>query len=286
MSLRNNVTFIFFLSFTLSLATSKFVLSQESKYEWFPKNCIFPMLEYDLLEVQPYAGIFFLNSSNFENKAAYIPVNLGFRKSFLSWNMFSTKFDLALGAASYTQFEILRFDQNTLRGGLLNTDFKASGFLNVSKNRQKLRIQVFHISSHLGDDYILRNRNYDYNDKTVNYEQIDITYLYNFKHSDIYFGIGYVITPNTFRKRFMSQLGFQGNLIITPQLNLAFGSDVKLIEENQYKPDIHTGFGVTFNQREMHQLNISLDTYFGNLPYSTLDFGTVFWIGPSCRIYL
>ena len=122
------------------------------------------------MEVQPYAGLLFLKPKETDFEGIYIPVNLGFRKSFFQWKKGSMNFDLALGAASYTQFEIIRIDENTLRGGLLNTDFKASGFLFVSKDQHKFRIQLFHISSHLGDDYMLRNQDFDLNDKTVNYE--------------------------------------------------------------------------------------------------------------------
>ena len=142
------------------------------------------MLDYDLLEVQPYAGMFYLHSDKIDLNAAYIPVNLGFRKSVFQWQMLSATFDLALGAASYTQFEIAKFDENSFRGGLLNTDFKASGFLNISKDQHKLRFHLFHISSHLGDDYILRNQDYEPNDKSVNYEQIDLIYLYAFNVTD------------------------------------------------------------------------------------------------------
>ena len=123
------------------------VFSQSASPEWFARKCIFPMLEYDLLEVQPYAGIFVLQAKNVDYEGAYIPVNLGFRKSFIQWEMLSMRFDLALGAASYTQFEIIRFDSNTLRGGLINTDFKASGFLFATKGNHSFRIQLFHISS-------------------------------------------------------------------------------------------------------------------------------------------
>jgi hypothetical protein len=196
------------------------------------------------------------------------------------------RFDFALGAASYTQFEIIRFDQNTLRGGLINTDFKASGFLFAAKGPHTFRMQFFHISSHLGDDYILRNQEFEFNDKTVNYEQIDFTYLYGFKKSDIYMGVGYVITPNTFRKRLMGEIGFQGSFPINNKKDLAFGGDVKIYEENEFQPDFHSGIGFTFNQRDRHQLNISIDIYYGSLPYSTLDFGKVFWAGLSSRIYL
>ena len=262
------------------------VFSQSASPEWFARKCIFPMLEYDLLEVQPYAGIFILQAKNVDYEGAYIPVNLGFRKSFIQWEMLSMRFDLAFGAASYTQFEIIRFDSNTLRGGLINTDFKASGFLFAAKGNHSFRIQLFHISSHLGDDHILRNQDFELNNKTVNYEQIDFTYLYALKQADLYVGIGQVITPNSFRKRFMVELGFQGSYPIKPKLDLTLGSDMKLYDENDFIPDIHSGIGITFKQRDQHQLNLSVDTYYGSLPYSTLDFSQIFWIGLSSRIYL
>jgi hypothetical protein len=266
--------------------SSSTVLAQEKNHEWFPKNSVFPLLEYDLLEVQPYAGILFLNSNTIENNAAYIPVNLGFRKSFFQWNMGDIRFDLAMGAASYTQFEIIRFDESTLRGGLLNTDFKASGFLNMVKDEHAFRFQIFHVSSHLGDDYILRNQDFTLNDKSVNYEQIDLTYLYKFTTTEVYIGLGYVITPNAFRDRFMAELGVQGNIPLKPKVDFTLGTDIKIYEENDFVPDIHGGLGFTFKQRDTQQISLLLDFYFGNIPYSTLDFGKVFWIGPSCRVYL
>jgi len=260
--------------------------AQINQPEWLAKNCVFPQLEYDLLEVQPYAGIFYLHSNKIDLNAAYIPVNIGFRKSIVQWPMFSATFDLAMGAASYTQFEIAKFDENTFRGGLLNTDFKASGFLNMEKDQHKLRFQFFHISSHLGDDYILRNQDYELNDKSVNYEQIDLTYLYNLKTAEIYGGLGYVITPNVYRKRWMIEVGMQSNISIKSKLDLIAGADIKLYEENNYSPDIHAGLGICVKQRESRQISFLLDFFIGQLPNSTLDYGQVFWIGPSCTIFI
>lgn len=272
-----------FFSLSMQFDLSK---AQEKKHEWFAEQCLFPLLEYDLLEVQPYAGIFFMQSTKEVNNAAYIPVNLGFRKSFLQWQMLSAQFDLALGAASYTQFEIIRFDQNTLRGGLLNTDFKASGYLNISKGDNRFRIQLFHISSHPGDDYILRNQNYEPNDKSVNYEQVDLLYLRKWDNLDIYGGIGLVITPNNFRERLMIEIGLQGSKSLTPKLLLAYGSDIKIYQENDYRPDVHAGLGICFAKKNKPQLTLLIDSFFGSMPYSTLDLGSIFWLGPSCRLYL
>lgn len=262
------------------------VYSQSDSTGWFPSTELYPLLEYDLLEVQPYSGIFFLESSEVDFDGVYIPVNIGFRKSFIRWNMLAMQFELALGAASYTQFEIIRFDKNTLRGGLINSDFKASGYLFASKGPHKFRLQLFHISSHIGDDYILRNEDFSLNDKTVNYEQMDFIYLYGFKNSDLYAGLGQVITPNTFRKRFMAQVGYQGNIPLKPKKDISYGVDIKIYEENEFRPDLHGGTGITFNKLGEPQINLSVDIYYGSLPYSTLDFGRVFWIGPSTRIFL
>ncbi|NNF20884.1 MAG: DUF1207 domain-containing protein [Saprospiraceae bacterium] len=262
------------------------IYSQNDSTQWFPSAELYPLLEYDLLEVQPYSGIFFLESSEIEYDGVYIPVNIGYRKSFIRWNMLAMQFEFAFGAASYTQFEIIKYDQNTLRGGLINTDFKASGYLFAAKGPHKFRLQLFHISSHLGDDYILRNQEYNLNDKSVNYEQIDLIYLYGFQNSDLYIGLGQVISPNAFRKRFMAQAGFQGGFPLRLKKDLSLGLDMKIYEENNFQPDFHAGIGITFIQRDRQQLNVSMDTFYGSLPYSTLDFGRVFWLGPSIKIFL
>jgi hypothetical protein len=260
--------------------------AQDQKTKWFPRHCTFPLLRYDLLEVQPFAGIFYLHSNKTDKNAAYIPVNLGFRKSFLRLRGGLTTYELVLGAGSYTQFEMMRFDEKTLRGGLLNTDFKASGFLNIEKKQHNIRLQVFHISSHLGDDYILRNQYFELNDKTVNYEQIDLIYLYNLLKTDLYLGIGFVVTPNAFRDRLMMQCGMQSVLSLKQKLDFTCGIDAKVYEENNFKPDLHAGAGLTLKQDSFPQISFLLDLYTGHVPYSTLNLGQVIWIGPSCRIFL
>ncbi len=267
----------------LSAFTAK---SSDTCFHWFPKTKIFPLLSYDLLETQPYSGIFYLKARTVDYEGAYIPVNLGFQKSMLQWRMLNMNFELSLGAASYTQFEIIRYDANTLLGGLLNTDFKASGFLYASKNNQRFRLQLFHVSSHLGDDYMLRNQYFELNNKKVNYEQADFTYLYKTEHTDYYVSVGEVITPYAFRKRFMLEFGIQYLYNLNKNFDLSIGSDIKLYQENQFDPDIHSGIGISVKQNAERAVDFLIDNYFGKLPYSTLNFGTIYWIGISTRIYL
>lgn len=276
-----------FLFILISIcAYSQISIAQSKTFEWFPDESKFPLLEYELLETKPYLGIFIIKTDSIRPEGVYIPVNIGFRKPVFSWSIGDAELNGIVGIASYTQFNLERFDANTLRGGLLNIDYKVNGILSALKGRHNLRFQIFHISSHLGDDYIIRNQHFEYNDKSVNYEQIDLTYLYAFDQLDIYFGIGEVYSKYAYRERFMIQSGFQGNIPISQNLDLSFGSDIKVYEENDFSPDIHYGFGITVAKEEQRQFNMMIDGYFGRLPYSTLEWGKIRWIGLSFSIYL
>lgn len=277
---------VFLFIFTELLISSNVVQSQDSTFGWFPKSNLFPLLTYDLLETQPYAGIFFLNAASVSYKGAYIPVNIGFRKAFCQGKVNETTYEFVLAAASYTQFEIIRYEANTLRGGLLNTDFKASGFFNLKKDKHAFRVQLFHVSSHLGDDYMLRNEAFELNNKTINYEQVDIIYMYRAESTDIYIGPGFVITPNAFRDRWMVELGFQGMSMLNSTWGINYGADIKVYQQNNYIPDGHAGVGISLFVKDKKQIDLGLDVFYGHLPYSTLDFGEISWLGLSTHIYL
>ena len=276
----------FFLLIILIFFNIQSGYPQKDSLAWFPEKCLFPFLEYDLLEVKPYLGVFALNGDSIQQEGVYIPVNIGFRKSFLQWEMFNVRFDLALGLASYTQFEIIKVEENKLRGGLLNTDFKVSGYLSAAVRKHNFRLQVFHVSSHLGDDYMLRNDYYELNDKSVNYEQLDLTYLYSLNNAAVYLGAGWVFSTNAYRERLMLELGYQESFPVAEKLDFTFGTDIKLYQENDFNPDIHAGIGITLKQRRLAQMSLLIDGYYGRLPYSTLDFGKVWWLGFSTSLYL
>ncbi len=270
--------------FLLIIFFTNSAYSQINKVSWFPDHIIFPQLGYDLLETQIYSGIFYLAGEDESFDGAYIPVNLGFTKPLINWKWAGINLGLALGVASYTQFEIERYNANTLRGGLLNNDYKAAGFLFAGTAKHKIRVQLFHMSSHLGDDYMLRNAYFEYNDKTKSYEQVDLIYYFDNKYFDLYAGIGEVISPNAFRKRFMIQGGVQEKWSINPHCAISSGLDIKLYEENGFHPDLHGGFGIVFMNDNRKHITFSADGYYGALPYSTLDYGQVWWVGISTVI--
>lgn len=271
---------------TILTLSHSLIQAQSKNFQWFPSSPIFPTLEYDLLETQIYSGIFYLNAEKEDFSSAYIPVNLGFTKSFIQWQWSGFDLGVAMGVASYTQFEVERYDANTLRGGLLNIDYKASGLIYAQKGNHKFRFQIFHMSSHLGDDYMIRNEYFNRNDKSKGYEEINLTYYYQHRNQGLYAGVGEVFTPNAFRKRFMVQGGFQGQIPLQANSAIIYGTDIRIYEENNFEPDVHGGVGIKFSSKNRKQLSISFDGYYGFLPYSTLDYGKVFWVGLSGGIWL
>jgi len=262
------------------------LFAQNKQWNFFPVERNFPLLEYDLNECHIYSGMHILRTEFNEHKGVYIPVNLGVSKVLLGYNYGEYGIDLGLEAASYTQFEVIEYSASTLRGGLLNIDFKASGYIGIKKNRHRIRLRIFHISSHMGDDYMLRNDYFEPNDKTVNYEQIDLTYLYKARRYSAYFGLGENISPNTFRKRFMLQLGTMADYPINRFLAISGGADIKIQQENQFFPDIHISEGISVYKNMQKQASFLIDFYSGHIPFSTLKFGKVYWFGISTVVFL
>jgi hypothetical protein len=166
----------------------------------------------------------------------------------------------------------------------MNTDFKLSGDYTIQVKNNMMRLRIFHVSSHLGDDYIQRNQDTLVNDKSVNFEQIDITYLRKHGNDFFYAGTGVIYTRYAYRKR----LSFQGGGVLNfgqpGPVNLFTGLDLKLLAENSFNPDLRTAFGISFNRRSVSFVRIWLEYYSGQLPYSTIDYGRVNWFGLAMRI--
>ena len=70
------------------------------------------------------------------------------------------KFEIGLEAVSFTQFEIVQISGNTYLGGLYNNDYRVNAYITAKTNSWLYRFQFFHVSQHLGDDYMIRNEDF------------------------------------------------------------------------------------------------------------------------------
>ena len=274
--------FVFILVFTCLLTAAQ--ESDIKKRIYFPNQRLFPLIYLDPLACLTYGGIHVLFEDSNKKKGVYIPVNLGFSQPFFGYSNDKINLELGLEAASYTQFEIVHVEGKTYLGGLYNNDYKASAYLSAYYNNLLFRIRLFHISSHLGDDYIIRNEFFSRNDQSVNYEQLDLTILKRIKNNEYYAGLGYVVSPNAFRERLSFQAGFQFNIENEKAYRWIGGVDIKSFFQNNYYPNIRAAIGTEYNNSRNPAFRIQLELYHGHLPYSTQEYRRVTWFGISSVI--
>ena len=220
---------------------------KNSRFEFFPKSRIFSLINLDPLTCKTYGGIHVLFDEGEKKKGVFIPVNMGFSKAFFGYKTEKAHFEMGLEAASYIQFEIVHVENKTYLGGLFNNDYKSSAYISAQYMGLFYKIRLFHVSSHLGDDYMIRNEDFSRNDKSVNYEQVDLTILKKIKSAEYYVGTGYVITPHAFRERLSFQTGMQFNIANEKAYQWIGGIDIKTFHQTNYYPNIRAAIGTEYN---------------------------------------
>ena len=261
--------------------------AQEKKVSLLAEGFYFYPLLFDPTESLSGAGIFNLWENNQDVTGIYVPVNIALNQSLIRYNIDSVSgWEFGLQAAAYTQFEIKEVDGGAYLGGMVNVDYRAIGFLSYRQRRTTLRFRLFHISSHLADDYLIRNNITTPTPNTLNYEQVDLTASYQWLGIRPYAGFGYIFTPNSIRKRWSLQLGanYQQANREAEFTRLIAGVDIKLFEENDFTPGYRVGAGIELGQTHKTHVAFLLDFYHGHLPYSTLEYRRVTWLGISSML--
>jgi len=250
----------------------------DSSFVFFPKTRVFPNIFLDPLECQIGGGSYLLLRDN-NDVSLYSLVNFGLSKPIFAKYSEQFTWEVNFGAATFTQFDLIKKDNGTYLAGLHNNDYKISLDWSIRKAGNLLKFRIFHVSSHLGDDYMLRHNDSLLNDKSVNYEQADITYL-KLKGKDYwYLGMGEIYTKFVFRERFSVNGGGLINYRTLKPVSLFNSVNIKLFAENNYEPDIRAAFGVSFNRKTDSVARIWLEYYNGQLPFSTFGYGRISWIG-------
>jgi hypothetical protein len=258
--------------------------AQDKKISLLDEGFYFEPLLFDPTESLSGAGIFNLWENNEDATGIYVPVNIALHHSLIRYKADSiTGWEFGLQAAAFTQFEIKQVDDGAYLGGMVNVDYRAVGFISYRKKRTALRLRLFHISSHLADDYIIRNNITSPTPNTLNYEQLDLTGSFAWGSLRPYAGFGYIFTPNSIRERWSFQAGVQYQQANREEkfARLMAGFDIKFFEENEYTPGFRAGAGVQLGQPHKTHVGLLLDFYHGHLPYSTMEYRRVTWFGIS-----
>ncbi|MVM30671.1 DUF1207 domain-containing protein [Spirosoma sp. HMF4905] len=249
--------------------------------EFLPKGHLFDPIILDPLEAQTYGSIlpgYWTEGQKY--KGSIVPFAFGFAKPFYRRTTEPGRAEeWVLDLASFTQFEAYHDDvMNKARRQIVNTDYKISIIYNIRRGEHNYRIRVYHISSHLGDDYIYRNKLTAPSPNSVNYEQLDFTYSRTVNNWRLYGGAGIVLRKTEERKLLSAQLGAFYKKPSTKAARLVGGADIKFWQQTDFRPGIHGGIGIELG-RTQNNLTFLLEGYSGFRPYSQYEQQQTSWIG-------
>ena len=249
--------------------------------EFLPKGHLFDPILLDPLEAQTYGSLlpgYWTEGKKY--KGSIVPFAFGFAKPFYRRSTDATHAEeWVLDLASFTQFEAYHDDvTDKARRQIMNTDYKISIIYNVRRGENNYRFRVYHISSHLGDDYIYRNKLTAPSPNSVNYEQLDATYSRMVNNWRLYGGLGVVLRKTEERKLLSAQLGAFYKRPSASAARLVGGVDVKFWQQTDFRPGIHGGIGIELG-RTQNNLTFLLEGYSGFRPYSQFEQQQTSWIG-------
>ena len=255
-----------------------------SEISWLPQGSIFPSLYLDPAAGQQSISILSYEVEGETRQLMYVPISLSMRQQFIrSIQSSARQWELGMEFTIFSQFSIVDVGE-AFMGGLQNADYRVSSVFHYQCNPTTFyKASLFHQSSHLGDDYIIRNFVVTATLRTQNYEQLDLTLYKKFQSINLYGVAGYNVSPNTVRKRLLIQVGgdWIQPLSANPELALVAGMDMKLYEHHDFVPNIRIGTGIEFARSTQTPVKILLSYYQGQLPYSTLEYQKVRLLGLS-----
>lgn len=254
--------------------------SSDPEAHLFPGKRLFPVIFTDLHECQMMGGSYVISGKN-HKPDLYSVVNLGFNLPVLAFNSKGSEWEFSFGTANFSQFDLVRKNDGTMLAGLMNSDFMLSGALSVKRGNNIMRLRLFHNSSHAGDDFVLRHDGEFLNDKSANYEQADITYLRNAGRGYFYLGAGYIYTIWAYRKRGSFQAGLMQEFGQGKTINYFMSGDLHLNGENDFNPELRLTGGLLIKRDNRPLLRICAEYYTGFVPYGTIDYGKIHWLGAS-----
>ena len=256
-------------------------------YEWLPHGSRYPTPIFD-----PKAAVHSVSMLNYDvagadDHVAYVPVTLSLRQQFIRITQSDQRFlELGMNFCVYSQWSIVDVGE-AFMGGVQNTDYRISGVGTYSWNPETfMRVSIFHQSSHLGDDYIIRNEITKATLRTLNYEQLDLSFTKKYQNWQAYLGAGYNVSPNTVRGRSTFQIGSEYTRPSTHVQGMALklGSNLTIHEQNDFSPNLRMGLGVEVGRNTSTPFIVMFSAFKGHLPYSTLEYQKVQLLGLSLII--
>ncbi len=272
----------YYLVFLLLITLSGYC----KKFDFFPKQNLWQTISLDPLAGQAYVQIAAVWEGSSPTDYINAGFSFGFQKSVFAWKISEKNaIDIGMEGGAITQFEWTMRD-NYMQRNIMSSDFIIGMPIVWQMENLLLRLRIYHLSSHMGDDYIIRNNITSYYRNNNNYEQLDLTASYLINNFRFILGVGTVLTSSAPRKPLVFTSGMEYltslNKRESVQFCAGFYADSK--QDNNYTPAINIGMGLKLGDTGRRGAKI-LFTYFnGPLPYSVYTGRLIQWLGAAVYI--
>ncbi|MBY0473878.1 MAG: DUF1207 domain-containing protein [Nitrosomonas sp.] len=175
---------------------------------------------------------------------------------------------------------------------LINTDFIASAYSSVRAKQFSAFGRIYHQSSHLGDEFLLRQLNSEFERINLSYEGADLRLSYEFPYGVRLYGGGgglFHKEPSSL-KVWMTQYGIEfrspWRLDFAP-VRPIIAADFKNFQENNWNTDVSARVGVEFDNLQVlgRKLQILLEYFNGNSPSGQFLRNNVEYIGVGAHYH-
>lgn len=247
-------------------------LKQNDAQDGRPTVQVFPELMADLTEANLQISYGQLDLLGAQNKAFLMGV--GKRQSVKT---FSLNNDKALtfnvfGQIS-SQFDVDQLSTRNNRGGaLINTDFSIGGELVQNLDSWSWRLSYTHKSTHLGDEFLIDNPEYQESRLNLSYEALRWTAAKSIKNFDLYAGLGFITRsePGSLGKTMWQaggQYKGQKTWLDWPQIRPVAGLDLKSWEASDWTINATFRAGIEVSQLTDLPFQLLFEYQDGHSPY-------------------
>ena len=181
------------------------------------------------------------------------------------------------------------FDMDAASHDLVNADYFAALTGAFQKGPVELLARVYHQSSHLGDEFLLRTKT---NRINLSYEAVDLKLSYHLFERQIrlYAGGGYLFDQDPSNlKPWSAQTGIEWKhrLGFMPHVTTVVATDVQLHEENNWSANYSVRAGLQFDRARIlgRRLLLMLEWFSGNSPNGQFYKNKIDYIGLDAHFY-
>jgi uncharacterized protein DUF1207 len=181
------------------------------------------------------------------------------------------------------------FDMDAKSHDLVNADYFAALTGAYAQGPFELLARLYHQSSHLGDEFLLRTKT---NRINLSYEALDLKLSYHLfeRQVRLYAGGGYLFDQDpSSLKPWSAQAGLEWKhrLGFMPHVTTVVAADVQLHEENDWSPNYSVRAGLQFDRARIlgRRLLVMLEWFSGNSPNGQFYKNKIEYIGLGAHFY-